>query len=270
MQTIGLFFNQKKKQCSDLADKITVWLKKEGRKVREISTDEQSHKLPQMDFIICIGGDGSLIRLASVLQDVIIPVLGVNAGSLGFLTTVKKEEVFEELTCVLSGDYTTQDRFMLRAALKGKKAERFSILNDIVVSREGSTRFLDVVVKVGKSIVANFGGDGVIISTPTGSTAYSLSAGGPLLYPTLESVVITPVCPHSLKTRACVVPSDVTITVQVFCERDNEHACAIFDGHEKRAVASGSTVTINKATHVFKLIHTTHRNYFDIVNEKLQ
>lgn len=268
MQTIGLFFNQTKEECCTLAARVSTWLEEHGKQVHEIVPDKPDRNLHSMDFIVCIGGDGSLLKLASVLGDAVIPVLGVNAGSLGFLTNVKKEEVFEELTRVLSGRFGTEDRFMLTASLKGNTNDRFSVLNDIVVTREGSTRFLDVEVAVDESIIANFGGDGVIISTPTGSTAYSLSAGGPFLYPTLANVGITPLCSHSLKTRPCVVPGDVTITVKVWCERDTEHACAIFDGHERRLVASGGIVTVSRASHIFKLIRTTHRNYFDIVSEK--
>ncbi len=271
MQTIGIFYSKEKKKSSELAKNITGWLNKKAKKVCEITEDISSNKFSDLDLIISIGGDGSLLKLASIIKERSIPVVGVNAGRLGFLTNIKENEVFQELELIFSGKYITEERLMLSACVKensSREEECFSVLNDVVISREGVTRFLTITVSVDNNTVTQFGGDGVIVATPTGSTAYSLSSGGAFLFPSLEGIIITPVCPHSLQTRPVVVPSDTHIEIRLECEKKSDHAFVIFDGQEKRKVFSNSVVNIVKAPHSFHFITSSQRSYFDIVREK--
>ncbi|MBU1863570.1 MAG: NAD(+)/NADH kinase [Candidatus Omnitrophica bacterium] len=270
MQKIGIFHNPQKEKAITFAHTISDWLIKQKKVVQDIVSDNEEKSISSLDLIICVGGDGSLLKLSSFLRGASVPIVGVNAGNLGFLTHVKEDEIFEELNQIFSGDYECEERLMLTVTIvrNNKVHASFHVLNDVVISREGLARFLGIEVKVDNSTVTSFGGDGVIVATPTGSSAYSLSAGGPFLYPTLEAMVITPLCPHSLKRSTCVVPAHVTISITARGEGEDEHACVLLDGQEKKTIGSCDTVTVTKAPYSFRLIKSSRREYFDIVNEK--
>jgi len=267
MQTIGLVHNPEKEKAGQLAHEIAEWLCGRKKTVYTI-TDE----IPEaIDMIISIGGDGTLLHLAGRLKERPIPVLGVNAGSLGFLTSVKASEIFTELEFILAGRYTIETRSMISATISGQAEnvpEHFDVLNDVVINREGLTRFLTSTILVDRSPLTQFGGDGVILATATGSTAYSLSAGGPFLYPTLKDILITPLCPHSLKTRPVIIPHGATIEVVVTCEEATDRALVSFDGQEKRIIPSGARITVTESAYTFRVVRSSQRSFYDVIHEK--
>ncbi len=272
MQKIGLFYNTDREKSATLANDISEWLRDRGKEVCALLHINPDDDLETLDLVISIGGDGSLLKVASIIKQHTVPVLGVNAGSVGFLTSVKAEEVFQELEAVIEGKFIAEERLMLTTFLKGDKAgeqECHEVLNDVVISREGMTRFLKISVHVDGSLLTQFGGDGVIISTPTGSSAYSLSAGGPLLYPTLQDILITPLCPHSLKSRPVVVPSNQEVTITLECEKEADKACIVFDGQLKKEIASHSDIMVKKSSCVFHLFTCSRRSYYNVIDEKL-
>lgn len=270
MQKIGIYFSAKD-HAKVISENIQSWLKEKGKTVYSFSHLDKK-VISDVDFIISVGGDGSLLTVASLIKGHDIPVLGVNAGSLGFLTTTKKEEVIKELESIFAGRYSIEKRLMIRAYFGKEKTDATlcdDVLNDIVINREGRTRFLDITVEVGDSTLMKFGGDGVIIATPTGSTAYSLSAGGPLLFPTLSGILITPICPHSLRSRPVIVPANQEVRVTVCCEKEDDDALIICDGQRKSTIPSRSVVTIVKSPHCFNVVYCSQRSFYDVVREKL-
>ena len=271
MQTVGIFFNNSKKNAVDCAAKISNWLTQKGKTVFDISSKTSESKLSTCDLVISVGGDGSIIKVASILNGKSVPILGVNAGNLGFLTSIKENEVFAELEQIFVGKYREEKRLMLTAIIEEEgsaKQHKFDVVNDVVISREGVSRFLNISVSVDGNLLTDFGGDGLIIATPTGSTAYSLSAGGPFIYPILEDILLTPLCPHSLKVRPVVVPADVQIKVKAESKAKDGCAYVIFDGQNKCEISSRNVVTVRKASYSFHIIQCSKRNYFDVVHEK--
>lgn len=271
MQKIGLFFNKQRSEAARIAQEVREWLRIRKKESIEITDEVENLADKNLDLIISIGGDGSLLKIASLLGGSDIPVLGVNAGSLGFLTNVKAKEVLEELALVVEGKYNHDKRSMLDVVFcvdEEQHNEKFLCLNEISINREGMTRFLDVTVFVDGIKMYTYGGDGVIVATPTGSTAYSLSAGGPFVYPSLQALTITPICAHSLRTRPLVVPHKARVEIKISCEYENDHAYVIFDGHEKREITHHSHVIITQSKFTFNLIKSSKRAYGDILREK--
>lgn len=270
MQKIGIYYSNKDHACV-IAREISSWLEKIDKTVCDISSHADA-SFPDVDLVISVGGDGSLLTVASLLGERTIPVLGVNAGNLGFLTSTRQEEFIKELESVFQGQYSIEKRLMIRTCLAHDVSKELcgeDVLNDIVINREGLTRFITLSIYVDDSTLMRFGGDGLIISTPTGSSAYSLSAGGPLLFPTLEGILITPICPHSLRIRPIIVPAGQEIKIFVECERPEDKAAIVFDGQRKKVIDSGSVVTAKKSPKSFHLVYCSQRNFYDIVREKL-
>ena len=254
-----------------LGKQISEWISAKGRTVINIPHEGTMPKLSSLDLAICVGGDGSLIKLASLLNSYPVPVLGINAGSLGFLTNVREEEVYDEIERVFRGEYSVEGRFMLEAKIFRANGEKMdvTVFNEITVCREGLTRFLNVDVYLDGSRLAAYAGDGAIFATPTGSTAYSLSAGGPLIFPTLKCYLVTPLCAHSMKARPIVLPAEKEIEVGIKCENEGEECLVVFDGHEKITMNSKDKLIVRSSPHIFRLISSCRRSYGDIVNDKL-
>jgi NAD+ kinase len=202
-----------------------------------------------------------------------IPVLAVNMGSLGFLTEVKAGEVFDELQTYFLEKTQVEERLMLSCAVRSEKnriERRFQALNDIVVSREGLTRLLRIRVDVGRETLTSFSGDGVIIATPTGSTAYSLSAGGAIVHPQLEGIIITPICPHALSLRSLVVRADERVSVRICGDREGERALVTSDGQENQEVDETASIEITRASVPFRLIKSSRRSYLETLRENFK
>jgi NAD+ kinase len=216
-----------------------------------------------VDLVLVLGGDGTLLAMA----DRDIPILGVNFGSLGFLTEITRPEVFDSLAAVVSGAAEHDERMMLRAAVGDRS---FVALNDVVITRHALSRMVEVSVWVGEQFVTTVEADGLIIASPTGSTAYNLSAGGPIVHPALEAVVITPIAPHMLSNRPIVIPAsrDVRATTEAAAPGDGMHVT--FDGQSGFPLEPGVSVTIGRAARPLRLVRASSRSYFEVLRQKLK
>lgn len=218
----------------------------------------------QSDFLVSIGGDGTLISVVRRSFDFNKSVLGINLGTLGFLTDIKNEEIDNFLTSLLQGSYRIDNRMMIKGTANSKK---FVAFNDIVISRKSISSMIKIDAKIDGKPFNSYYGDGVIISTPTGSTAYNLSLGGPVVYPLTEAFIVTPVAPHSLTQRPLVLPADFEIE---FTVSDMQGATVIIDGQDIYEIEKNDSIKIEIASKKAKLIHRVERNYFEVLNEKLQ
>ncbi len=222
------------------------------------------------DALVVLGGDGTLLAASRLLEKP-IPVLGVNFGSLGFLTEITLADLYPALEGVLEGRYEFEDRRLLRAVVrrKGRPDVTADVLNDVVITKAGPSRIIEVDVAVDGAFVSSFRADGMIVSSPTGSTAYNLAAGGPILHPTLPAVVITPICPHMLTNRPLVVGDEARIEVRLRAGRDVEVYAAL-DGQETFAFADGDHVAVTGSPRRLKLVKAPGRDYFAVLRTKLK
>ena len=220
-----------------------------------------------MDIILVLGGDGTLLGVSKISANLNIPVVGVNLGRLGFLSEIEKESLKDDLDKLLSGNFKTEDRMMICANVCGGKNE--SALNDVIITRENSLpKILEFDVYLDDEFVDHFMADGIIISTPTGSTAYSLSAGGPVADPSMKIMIITPICPHKMYSRTIIVPGNKKITIK---NRSQDNSCAIVaaDGQLVGKMESGETVVVTESKDSFKLIKLHGFKFFSVLHEKL-
>jgi NAD+ kinase len=222
------------------------------------------------DALVVLGGDGTLLA-ASRLLDRPIPVLGVNFGSLGFLTEITLGDLYPALEGVLEGRYEHEERRLLRAVVhrQGRADVTSDVLNDVVITKAGPSRIIEVDVSVDGQFVSSFRADGIIVSSPTGSTAYNLAAGGPILHPTLPAVVITPICPHMLTNRPLVVGDEARVEVRLRASRDVEVYAAL-DGQETFAFADGDHVVVTGSPRRLQLVKPPGRDYYEVLRTKLK
>jgi len=223
----------------------------------------------QADVVIVFGGDGTLLSAVRLLEGRPTPVLGVNLGGLGFMAEVRIEEFHDAIRKALAGQCSIEDRVMLKAWIhrSGGRIAQPSVLNDIVLNKGALARIVHIDVAVDGQHLTTFHADGLIVSTPTGSTAYSLSAGGPILYPTLRSLLLTPICPHTLGNRPIVLPDDVTITAAI---SSGEDVYLTLDGQVGFPLEPGDVVEISKSVHTARLLIPCERDYFDVLRTKLK
>lgn len=224
----------------------------------------------QADLIVVLGGDGTMISTARLTGDREILVLGINYGSLGYLTEFRIEEMFDALRAILEGDYQIDSRVMLDVehSRDGETLGKGRVLNDVVINKAALARIIEVEVKLNNLFVNSFRADGLIVSTPTGSTAYSLSAGGPILYPSMNALVLTPICPFTMTNRPIVVPDNDTIEINL--KNENEGVVLTLDGQIGFQMKTGDRVSIRKSRTNFNLIQPPNRNYFDVLRDKLK
>lgn len=224
----------------------------------------------KQDLMVVVGGDGSLLSAARMAIQVNTPVIGINRGRLGFLTDILPQDIDTQLLDVLNGSYTEEQRFLLRARIFDEKQTYFEsdALNDVVLGRGSETHLIEFDVFVNNELMSHYRSDGMIISTPTGSTAYALSAGGPIMHPQLNAIVLVPMFSHSLSSRPLVVDGEARIELRAseFNEVDLRISC---DGHESRMVKPGQKVSIEKNGHKLRLLHPLDYHYYDTLRSKL-
>lgn len=255
----------KVKQLLTDAGKICVLCEKDGDKkiIRE--------KIPEkIDCAVVIGGDGSLIEVARFLHGRNIPVLGINMGTLGYLTEVEVNHIEDAFAQILEGDYTLEDRMMLEGTLQDGRKD--ISLNDIVVSRKTEIRLIHFRIYVNGELLNTYEADGVIISTPTGSTAYNLSAGGPIVEPTASMIVITPICPHALNTSSIVLSAEDEIVIEIAEGRHDavEEAMVAFDGADTLPLVTGDRVTIRRAGASTRLMRLSRISFLEMLRRKMK
>ena len=223
-----------------------------------------------VDLMLVLGGDGTMIATARMLGDIEVPVMGVNYGGLGYLAEFPLEELFSALEAILAGDYKVQERLMLTVELRrGEELiTKNRVLNDVVVNKSALARIIEIETYLNNQFLNRFRADGLIVSTPTGSTAYNLSAGGPIIFPSMNAVVITPICPFTLSNRPIVVPDDSVIEVRLMTK--NEEVALTLDGQVGFPLQAGDRAVIRKSNTTFNLVQPANRNYFDVLRDKLK
>ena len=219
------------------------------------------------DLVVVLGGDGTLLSVARSLENE-IPVLGVNLGNLGFLTEIRRAELYPALMQVLDDDYEIEERALLDVVLRSADgtSQSFRVLNDAVINKSALARIVELRLEVDGRRVTTYRSDGLIISTPTGSTAYNLSADGPIVCPTLPVVVLTPICPHALSLRPIVVPEAAAIEVKLVTE---EEVYLTLDGQEGMGMKAGDTISVQRSKGVVRLVRVVDRTFYDNLRDKL-
>lgn len=270
--------NKEKDKDLRVTNKIAAYIEKAGKRAElsQVSSFRKDAPFSQgIDCAIVLGGDGTIIHTANDLMTRNIPILGVNLGTLGFLAETEEQNVFSALDRLFQNDYRLEERLMLEGVIRFNRETEDTIsgyaLNDIVISRKGFSRIISLGIYVNDELVDNFQGDGVIVSTPTGSTAYNLSAGGPIVSPKAEVMVITPICPHSLSPRSIVVSAKDTIKVVVGKSKKTQEAeaSASFDGQKVYDLGTDDVILINKASNSTKLIKLNQTGIYEILRSKL-
>ncbi len=234
----------------------------------DVATDAELAK--RVDLMLVLGGDGTMIATARMIGDTEVPVIGVNYGGLGYLAEFRIEELFTALESILAGDYKLQKREMLSIELRrGEElVTKSRVLNDVVMNKSALARIIEIETYLNGQFVNSFRADGLIVSTPTGSTAYNLSAGGPIVFPSMNAIVITPICPFTLSNRPIVVPDDSIIEVRLMTEK--EEVALTLDGQVGFPLQAGDRVLIRKSQTNFNLVQPKNRNYFDLLRDKLR
>ena len=238
-----------------------------GCAVEEVQTDKlASHA----DLMLVLGGDGTMIATARMIGDQEVPVMGVNYGGLGYLAEFRIEELYTALEAILAGNYRLDKRVMLSVELirDGVSLTTNRVLNDVVINKSALARIINVEAFLNSQFVNSFRADGLIVSTPTGSTAYNLSAGGPVIFPSMNAVVVTPICPFTLSNRPIVVPDNAEI--ELILKTDQEEVALTLDGQVGFPLKVEDRVMIRKSGTTFNLIQPSNRNYFDVLRDKLR
>lgn len=223
-----------------------------------------------VEMVIVLGGDGTLLSVARLVGKYRVPILGVNLGGLGFLTEITLKELDKVIEKVIEGDFIVDERVALQASVlrRGEKMAEFTVLNDAVINKGALARIIDLETSIDGEYLTTFKSDGLILSTPTGSTAYNLSAGGPIIYPSLHCIIITPICPHTLTNRPIVVPDEVTI--KVILKTTQEEVLLTLDGQQGFMLEYGDVVEVKKSETGILLIKSPYRHYFELLREKLK
>ncbi len=280
VRRIGMVLKLQDPRVRDVAADVIPWLQSRGVEVfldhapelpQPVSLKVVSpQELPsRVDVLAVLGGDGTMLHAARMVAESGVPIIGINLGSLGFLTDVNPEEMHAAFESLLAGDYHLEDRMLLEVEVSkmGEEPVRYLALNDAVINKGALARIIELEVSVNSQLVTVTRADGLIISTPTGSTGYSLSAGGPILYPTLTAFIITPICPHTLTNRPVVVPDGAVAGV---CLRHGSDVRLTMDGQIGMALRQGDCLKVRKAAPVLHLVQLKGSPFFRLLREKLK
>lgn len=272
MKSIGVNINTSKSIDNEAIDRIISIIKRYIQdaevKVYRDSIGLQNINFDDLDMIIVLGGDGTILRTARAIAKFQVPILGINMGHLGFLTAVEILEIERAIKSISQGEYTIEDRMMLQCEMENKSSLNvYNCLNDIVISKGALARMLNYEIYIDNKFYTSFKSDGIIISTPTGSTAYALSAGGPIIYPTLNVISIIPICPHSMQVRSIILHENSEISVII--NNKNERVYLTLDGQEAMDLEQCNKVIVKKYDFKCRLIQISGYNYFEVLRKKL-
>ncbi len=263
------------------ARKLIVWLESRGKKVyidneTAASLKKQGHdraELPALvELLIVLGGDGTLLSAARHVADAHtnVPIFGVNLGSLGFMAEVSHDELYHNLEKAMAGKLETEDRMMLATSVirGGRRIARYRVLNDAVINKGALARMMQLKITVSDGYLTTLRADGLIVATPTGSTAYSLSAGGPIIHPTIHCFVVTPICPHTLSNRPIALPD--TVVVSVCLTSQSEDVSLTLDGQISFPLMTNDIVEIKRSRFKMRLVKHPVKSYYEILRTKLK
>jgi len=275
VKLIGIVLKDRSTRAVEASNLLITYLKKKSigyfitpSKKGVIESDMQE-KVPLCDLCITFGGDGTLLFATRVFSRFGVPIVGINLGGLGFITEFRESEVTECVECFLNGDFSIEERIMVDVHIyrDGNHMYQSTGLNDLVINTGGISRLMQLEVSSGTKYIGSYRADGIIVATPTGSTAYSLAAGGPILEPTMAAFVISPICPHSLGARPLVVPSEERVKIKVLS--DHRQIIGTIDGQMAVDLEYMDEIHVEKSAVVTKLISLGKRSFYDIVSEKL-
>lgn len=282
MDRFCIIVNVEKDQDFHITNQIKKYLKKHNKiyylAVNEISANYREQgfispsELPQdIQCAIILGGDGTMILAANELVHRNIPIIGVNLGTLGFLTEIEKENIYDTLDALIADKYQIEARMMIEGTLYNRTGSGYTglALNDIVINRRDSSGLITTKILINGEHVNTYTGDGVIVSTPTGSTGYNLSAGGPTAMPNSKIMIITPICPHTFNNRSMVVTSQDRIEIEICDQKRKNEVVATFDGKERIELAAGDKIEIYKSIRETQLVRVKKSSFFDLLRTKI-
>jgi NAD+ kinase len=280
-RNIGIISRPRRSNLSEVVPHLLPWLAERGIHVAydqetasSLADPSEGRSREQVaaasDLLLVLGGDGTLLAAARVAAPRGIPILPINMGSLGFLTSFMLEELYPALEDILAGRLTISERVMLHAELQrgDKILDKQTVLNEVVINKGALARMIELELSIDRHFVCRYRADGLIVASPTGSTAYSLSAGGPIVHPSVESFIITPICPHTLSDRPVVV-GDTSI-IEVKLSAGTESVFLTLDGQKGIPLQATDRVRVSRAQQLLKLIQTPNKSYFEILRNKLK
>ncbi len=275
MNRFGICTNKDKDINFETTNAICDYLEKHGKtclKEQEFKGHSADYA-SQVECLLVLGGDGTLIHAARKYARFDMPLLGINLGTVGYLTSVERENVYECLDALMADQYTVKSRMMLEGQVidNGEIVKVSEAVNDIIVNRSGFSRLVELKLYINDDLVDIYIADGLIVSTPTGSTGYNLSAGGPIIYPETELMTITPICPHSLTARSIVVSGQEKVEIEVGkrSQTQEDEALVTYDGQVIRTLKTGDRVQIGRARHTAKLIEINNRSFYQVLRDKI-
>jgi len=279
MKKVGVIVKLNKPEVVRVSQDIIKWLLERGVEVYldtelagklNYSKSYSRADIPGLvELMIVLGGDGTMLYTARLIGEKKVPILGVNLGSLGFLTAITMKEIYPVLERVIKDDFETEERMMLSVQIRRgeKEVSTYIVLNDVVI-KGTLARLINLEARINKEYVTTYRADGLIISTPTGSTAYSLSAGGPILYPTIHSIIVAPICPFTLTNRPVVIPDWMTVEILIKPEQQHDVLLTL-DGQVDLPLTGGDIIEIKRSGACMYLVKCPGKSYFDILRERL-
>ncbi len=271
---IAFIVNPSKPLARRLVPALAAWLRRQGHEPllgAKDSTDQHQSRIATLrmvrsaDLVLALGGDGTLLRAARLVGALEKPIMGINLGGLGFLTEFAIEEARAGILAFVQGRHSEERRLVLECRY-GRR--RGYALNDIAVNMGLANRVIDLTARANGTLITRFVGDGVVVATPTGSTAYSLAAGGPVVYPTMAAILLTPLAPHALGSRPLILPAEAVLTLEL-SERSSQ-AVVTLDGQQRWQLVPNTPINISRAQFVVRLITPRHKTYFQILRDKLK
>jgi NAD+ kinase len=270
-----------KKPAAEVVKELVNWMQGKGHEavfdedtalLAGVESPYKKSEIPEhSDLLLVLGGDGTLLSVARLIGERDVPILAVNLGSLGFITEVTLDELFSVLDQVLGGNYSLDERTMLEAHIRrqGERIARYRVLNDVVIHKGTLARIIELETCIEENFLTTYRADGLIIATPTGSTAYSLAAGGPIVHPSLPAIILNPICSFALSQRSLVLPDHLGKVI-VTLLTENEDVFLTLDGQVGFALRFKDTVEIRKAPNTIKLIKSPYKDYFEVLRTKLK
>lgn len=280
IRSVGICLKPDQPQFGDVVRELQKWLRdhgvevllgREAAKATGLEGIDRSKLADRVDLVVVLGGDGTLLAVVRAIGERPVPVLGVNLGTLGFLAEISLDELFPTLEDVLADRLRVETRMRLDVRVKHEDRElgRYLALNDAVIAKTALSRMIDLETWTDDVAVTTYHGDGLIAATPTGSSAYSLSAGGPLLLPGIGAIVLTPICPHALTQRPIVLPESSRVEIRILDTRTSEVHLTV-DGQEGRQLAEGDRVTLRASDVPLQMLVPPDRNRFEVLRNKLR
>jgi NAD+ kinase len=280
MRQIAIIYKRTRPEAAKLACDLEKWLQKRNVNVFSRENIDKSQadscgypkiEMPEgTDMVVVLGGDGTFLSVARFLENNLTPIVGINLGGMGFLTEISTDSCYREISQILDGHYEVEERMRLQISINrnGKEIFKQSVLNDAVINKGALARIVDLKTTINGRYLTHYRADGLIVATPTGSTAYNLSAGGPIVYPTSQAIILTPICPFTLTNRPIILPSDVIVQVELGAP--TEDVALTCDGQVGCSLASSDRIVVSAGDVPLRLIKTPSIDYFQILRNKLK